>query len=134
MTDAETFIRGNIRYQGFCFTQRSLIDIGITSENAIPDDVPRTLTGLLQELTKDCSHHIGEEYEKHIMEIDFDNEDSRNLARKLIYKISEKDGEKVREIIRSFKFFKFFDHLPISDEPKTYLEAFCEVTSDMLSY
>lgn len=94
----------------------------------------RTLTGLLQELTKDASHHIAEEYERHITEIDFPDEDARNLARKLIYKISEKDTEKVREIIRSFKFFDFFDHVPISDKPQTYLEAFCEVTSDKLSY
>lgn len=39
MQDCETFIRGTLRFHGFCGTIAAFHDLGLTSNEAIPDDV-----------------------------------------------------------------------------------------------
>lgn len=52
-------MRGTLRYRGFCLLVRSLMELGLFSEDAIPNDVPKdNWRNLLAALVKDQTKKV----------------------------------------------------------------------------
>lgn len=102
MTDCRTFIRGTLRFTGFSNIISAFHDIGLTSEEVVPENVS-TLRELLESVTAknqpvQTNLHLSEDkqlFEKALGGADFSHLKDKSVAEKGLYK--------------TFKFLGFFD-------------------------
>jgi len=136
MKDAESFVRGTLRFEGFGVIMRGLHNVGITSEENLAEqkksmkDVINTLAP--SEATTDATKLAVLE------EIPFgegaEGAEKKELASRLVDLVQETDSSKLKKIIKSWDFFEFYNSDDLINPASKPLDALCEVCLRKMDY
>ena len=136
MHDAETFIRGTLRYEGFGVIMRALHNIGITSDEFLKEPLT-TMKDVVSSLAP--ADPTTDSLKLAVLEeIPFgegvEGEQKKELASRLAVLIEETDSKKLKKIIKSWEFFQFYSDEPLPRPANKPLDALCEVCFRNMQY
>eukprot|EP00356_Strombidium_inclinatum_P012728 CAMPEP_0170491436 /NCGR_PEP_ID=MMETSP0208-20121228/11005_1 /TAXON_ID=197538 /ORGANISM="Strombidium inclinatum, Strain S3" /LENGTH=483 /DNA_ID=CAMNT_0010767009 /DNA_START=62 /DNA_END=1511 /DNA_ORIENTATION=+ len=119
MQDCETFIRGTIRYTGFCWVISAFHDLAVTSDEPFEGEgsFKDFLTAKVAAAEKKSNSVMGEKFDKHIDVVTegFSQADA-TLIRDLLHKVdfsyvkcADETVKAMNNIVKTLKFLDFFD-------------------------
>jgi len=152
MQDCETFVRGTIRFSGFSHVISAFHDIGLTSDDPVPDGVS-TLRDLAESKFRGTKlanlDHYYPEAKTAMMALcsELEEEGTKNSDYCLLRQFCNVDishipqSERVdffKQLIKTLRFLGFFDGEKVvtrtkDGKPRSYLDAFSDVLASKLS-
>jgi len=152
MQDCETFIRGTIRFAGFSNVISVFHDIGLTSDDLIPEGVT-TLKDLAECKFKGSSFANLDKYDPHARNAirtlcsELEDEGVKNDNYRLLRQFCNVDVTHIQEseredffkqLIKTLKFLGFFENTRVTTKtkegnPRSYLDAFSDILAQKLS-
>lgn len=136
MKDAESFVRGTLRFEGFGVIMRGLHNVGITSEDEFDQD-KKSMKEVVLSLAP--ANPTEDALKLSVLaEIPFgtgaEAEEKKALASRLVDLVQETEPKKLKKIIKSWDFFEFYNSTELSRTPKKPLDALCEICLKKMDY